>query len=75
MTRTFIAAAGALLLSSTALSAQTIYPIDRAEILAGSKFDFKVELPEKIAASDIKVTINGADQNAAFGKSADYIER
>ncbi|OYU89083.1 MAG: alkaline phosphatase [Bradyrhizobiaceae bacterium PARB1] len=75
MTRTFIAAAGALLLSSTALSAQTIYPIDRAEILAGSKFDFKVELPEKIAASNIKVTINGADQNAAFGKSADYIDR
>jgi alkaline phosphatase len=57
------------------LSAQTIYPIDRAEILAGSKFDFKVELPEKIAAADIKVTINGADQSAAFGKTADYIER
>jgi len=75
MTRTFIAAAGALLLSSTALSAQTIYPIDRAEILAGSRFDFKVELPEKIAACDIKITINGADQSAAFGMSADYIER
>jgi alkaline phosphatase len=75
MTRTFIAAAGALLLSSTALSAQTIYPIDRADILAGSKFDFKVELPEKIAASDIKVTINSADQSAAFGMSADYIDR
>ena len=26
-------------------SAQTIYPIDRAEILAGAKFDFKVEFP------------------------------
>ncbi len=75
MTKTFIAVASVLLLTSTALSAQTIYPIDRAEILAGSKFDFKVELPEKIAASDIKVTINGTEQNAAFGKSADYIER
>ncbi|MGM4920722.1 alkaline phosphatase [Tardiphaga sp. 813_E8_N1_3] len=75
MSRTFIAAAAMLLLTSTSLPAQTIYPIDRAEILAGSKFDFKVELPEKIAAADIKVTINGADQSAALGKTADYIER
>lgn len=75
MTKSFIVAASTLLLTSASLPAQTIYPIDRAEILAGSKFDFKVELPEKIATPDIKVTINGADQNAAFGKSADYIER
>jgi alkaline phosphatase len=32
-------------LASTALQAQTIYPIDRAEILAGSHFDVKVEFP------------------------------
>ena len=25
--------------------AQTIYPLNRAEILAGSRFDFKVEFP------------------------------
>lgn len=75
MSRTFLAAAATLLLTSASLPAQTIYPIDRAEILAGSKFDFKVELPEKIAAADIKLTINGADQSAAFGKAADYIER
>ena len=25
--------------------AQTVYPIDRAEFLAGSRFDFKVEFP------------------------------
>lgn len=75
MSRTFLAAAATLLLTSASLPAQTIYPIDRAEILAGSKFDFKVELPEKIAAADIKLTINGADQSATFGKTADYIER
>ncbi len=75
MTKTFIAAAGALLLTGTSLAAQATYPVDRAEILAGSKFDFKVELPEKIAESDIKVTVNGADQTAVFGKNADYIER
>lgn len=75
MKNTISLAACAAFFMSTPAFAQTIYPIDRADILAGSKFDFKVELPEKIAAADVKVTINGADQNAAFGKSADYIER
>lgn len=75
MKSTVSLAACAAFFMSTPLSAQTIYPLDRAEILAGSKFDFKVELPEKIAATDIRVTINGADQSTAFGKSADYIER
>ena len=31
---------------------QTIYPIDRADILAGSRFDFKVEFPTT-ALSDV----------------------
>ncbi|MGM4889854.1 alkaline phosphatase [Tardiphaga sp. 1201_B9_N1_1] len=75
MTRTFIAAAATLLLTSTSLPAQTIYPLDRADILAGAKFDFKVEFPELVQAADIKVTINGADQTAAFGKSPDYIAK
>src|SRR5687768_15946358 len=26
--------------------AQTIYPVDQAQILTGARFDFKVELPE-----------------------------
>lgn len=75
MIKTVSLAACAAFFMTTSAIAQTIYPVDRAEILAGSKFDFKVELPEKIAASDIKVTINGADQTAVFGKNADYIER
>ncbi|UFS75060.1 alkaline phosphatase [Tardiphaga sp. 37S4] len=75
MTRTFIAAAATLLLTSTSLPAQAIYPLDRADILASAKFDFKVEFPELVQVTDIKVTINGADQTAAFGKSADYIAR
>ncbi|UGV24565.1 alkaline phosphatase [Rhodopseudomonas boonkerdii] len=75
MIKTVSLAACAAFFMTTSAIAQTIYPLDRAEILAGSKFDFKMELPEKIAASDIKVTINGAEQSAAFGKSADYIER
>jgi alkaline phosphatase len=75
MTRTFIVTAATLLLTSASLPAQTIYPLDRADILAGAKFDFKVEFPELVQVTDIKVTINGADQTAAFGKSADYIAK
>jgi alkaline phosphatase len=71
---TTLAALAAIFMGGSA-HAQAIYPIDRAEILAGSRFDFKVELPSMIAASAIKVTINGLEQSAAFGKSADYITR
>ncbi|MFK4386927.1 MULTISPECIES: alkaline phosphatase [unclassified Bradyrhizobium] len=56
-------------------SAQTIYPIDRAEILAGAKFDFKVELPGLVDPAKLKVTVNGADYAAAFGRSGTFIER
>ena len=71
---TTLAALAAIFMGGSA-HAQTVYPIDRAEILAGSRFDFKVELPALIAASDIKVTVNGVDPAAAFGRSADYIAR
>ncbi|MEY9756009.1 alkaline phosphatase [Bradyrhizobium yuanmingense] len=56
-------------------SAQTIYPIDRAEILAGAKFDFKVELPGLVDPAKLKVTVNGADYAAAFGRSGTFVER
>ena len=71
---TTLAALAAIFMGGSA-HAQTVYPIDRAEILAGSRFDFKVELPALIAASDIKLTVNGVDPAAAFGRSADYIAR
>ena len=35
----------ALALMASAAQAQTIYPLNRAEILAGTKFDLKVEFP------------------------------
>src|SRR5258706_4442725 len=56
--------------AATSAGAQTIYPITRAEILAGARFDFKVEFPGAIAASDLKVTVNGRDAAQAFGKAA-----
>jgi alkaline phosphatase len=52
--------------------AQTIYPVDRAEILSGAKFDLKVEFPGKPASGS--VTVNGQDAAAFFGKTASFIE-
>lgn len=66
------------LLLSLAVSpalAQTIYPIDRADILAGSRFDFKVEYPDLQKADAVRVTINGEDYTKALGKRADFVER
>ena len=56
-----VRAALALCALVTSALGQTIYPIDRAEILVGAHFDFKVEFSEPVSASDIKVTINGVD--------------
>lgn len=69
------AATTLVLLSATPTFAQTIYPIDRAEILSGAQFDFKVEFPGVVDPSAIKVTINGADHAAVFGKAAEFIAR
>src|SRR5689334_1229587 len=64
-----------LLLSAPAAIAQTVYPIDRAEILSGAQFDFKVEFPEKVDPAKLKVTVNGQDYAAAFGRTGTFVER
>jgi alkaline phosphatase len=56
-------------------TAQTIYPIDRADILAGSKFDFKVEFPGNPAQGDVKVLINGRDAAEVLGKPASFVAK
>jgi alkaline phosphatase len=56
--------------TSLPAQAQTIYPLTRAEILAGARFDLKVEFPGSVAATDLKVTVNGRDAAEAFGKAA-----
>ena len=70
-----LSASAAVLLAATAANAQTIYPLDRAEILSGAKFDFKVEFPGKLTPDRIKVTVNGADYVSVFGKTVEFIER
>jgi alkaline phosphatase len=54
---------------------QTIYPIDRAEILAGTRFDFKVEFPGAPGEAAVRVTINGEPVASLLGKSATFVER
>lgn len=53
----------------------TIYPIDRAQILAGARFDLKVEFDGVVGAADAKVTIDGADVSTALGRAATFVER
>jgi alkaline phosphatase len=48
---------------------QTIYPLTRAEILVGAKFDFKVEFSSTTAPKEVKVTVNGRDAAQVFGKA------
>ena len=60
---------------TAAAQAQTIYPLNRAEILAGSRFDLKVEFPGAPPAAAMRVSINGADAASVIGKSASVIER
>lgn len=53
--------------------AATVYPLDRATILVGSPFDFKVEFDAVVKPEDVKVTVNGQDHEAVFGKKAEFI--
>jgi alkaline phosphatase len=75
--RRLFAAAVAVALSATSsiCVAQTVYPIDRADILTGARFDFKVEFPGLIDPAKISVTVNGEDHAKVFGKAASFVER
>jgi alkaline phosphatase len=65
----------AVLLLASAAVAQTVYPIDRAEILSGAQFDFKVEFPDRVDQAKLKVTVNGQDHAAVFGGAGTFVER
>ena len=65
----------ATLVAASAGSAQTVYPIDRADILAGSRFDLKVEFAGLADAAKVAVTVNGKDHAQVFGKAADFVAR
>jgi alkaline phosphatase len=75
--RTVLAAAAgiAIAIGASAGSAQTVYPIDRADILSGARFDFKVEFAGLADPAKVSITLNGKDYAQVFGKSATFVER
>ena len=56
-------------------TAQTIFPLTRADILAGSHFDFKVEFDSVVDPAQIKVLVNGLDYARTLGRPAEFIAR
>ncbi|MSO67966.1 MAG: alkaline phosphatase [Pseudolabrys sp.] len=73
--RAFITLPFAALCLVAPATAQTLYPIDRADILAGSHFDFKVEYPGLQKPGSVPVTINGEPYAKVLGRTAAFIER
>ena len=71
--RKFILALASATVLAGAANAATVYPIDRATILVGSPFDFKVEFDAVVKPEDVKVTVNGQDYEAVFGKKAEFV--
>jgi len=70
-----LAFAALLLVLTFAAHAGAIYPIDRAAILAGSRFDFKVEFDAASSASEVKVSVNGVDYAEMLRGKPAFVER
>lgn len=62
-----------LLSMNTAYSA-AIYPIDNASILAGSKFDIKVELDSVVQPQDLVLEMNGAPISKFVSNKPEFIQ-
>jgi alkaline phosphatase len=56
-------------------AALTIYPIDRAEILLGSRFDVKVEFDGIVPEGTVTFTVNGADPVSVFGRRLQFLPK
>lgn len=72
------ALAAALMLTTGLVAvadAATIYPLDRATIMAGSPFDLKVELAQVVKPGEVEVTINGQPAAAVLGHELQLVER
>jgi alkaline phosphatase len=64
---------GLALAGHSSVFAQAIFPIDRAAILAGSKFDFKVEFDRVVDAAKTNISINGIDAAKVLGAEPQFI--
>jgi alkaline phosphatase len=74
-TAVWAAATALTILLAMPARAQIVYPIDRADILVGSHFDFKVEFAGLAQPKDVSVTLNGEDYATVFGKPATFVAR
>ncbi|BAI75640.1 alkaline phosphatase (plasmid) [Azospirillum sp. B510] len=71
--RNFLLALASATILSSAANAAVIYPLDRATVLVGSPFDLKVEFDKVVKPEDVKVTVNGQDYEAVFGRKASFV--
>ena len=55
------------------IHAQAIYPIDKAEILAGSMFDIKVEFNQVVNPNEVVITVNGMPANKVIASKSEFI--
>ena len=73
--RSLLAALAATTCLISVADAATVYPLDRATILAGSPFDLKVEFDAVVKLADVTVTINGEPADKVLGKSVEFVEK
>lgn len=73
MRTVFAALAATTMLVGGAAQAATVYPLDRATILAGSPFDFKVEFDGVVAPDAVKISLNGKDALGVLGGTAQFV--
>lgn len=73
--RSLLAALAATTCLISGASATTVYPLDRATILAGSPFDLKVEFDAIVKPADVTVTINGEPADKVLGKAVQFVEK
>jgi alkaline phosphatase len=58
---------------TSSLYAAAIYPIDQASILAGSKFDIKIEFDSVLNQGDVKIELNGASLKSLVSAKEEFI--
>src|SRR5262249_27777821 len=76
MRRTLAAAAFMLAaVVPTVVTATTIFPLDRAQIVVSARFDFKVELDGVVNPADVTVTVNGDSLASVLGQAPQFVER
>ncbi|MCD1124518.1 alkaline phosphatase [Jinshanibacter sp. LJY008] len=55
-------------------SAVNIYPIDRATMLTGGKFDFKVEFDKQVDPAQVSIKINGKAYQQVWNQKSEFIK-